>query len=251
MHYFLPDDPELPPSLLTIFTDLSANEYLIRGNLNNNLEFFSAPVYNPGTGQPEQYYDFYNAVPGDWLAHDATGFTWKIDGIYAVNDAPDPTNNTGSGVFYVKMVDVDQYNAGLDPNGAFNGGPTFIDQRTILFTLDEDGFPIFTPADTFNLAANFTGNVIGRFRILNTYNKYVSIYQPGHGLSLNDPVYIDATGSFRKSQGQGDISGVTFTIGIVTSVNIPGVNYFTFNPFGEYRTPTDISLTGTAGTVYT
>ncbi len=44
----------------------------------------SAYIFNPGTGQPEQYYDAYNVVPGDWVASDSTGYTWRIDEIYNV-----------------------------------------------------------------------------------------------------------------------------------------------------------------------
>ena len=261
MHYFVQSsgDPELPPSLTAIDAALPAGQYLIRGNL-NGLSFISAPQFNPGTGQPEQYYDAYNVEKGDWVANDATGYTWRIEQIYVVNDAPNPGNNTGSGVFYARMKDVDNYNGGLDPTGLYNGAPSFIDSRTILFTLDEDGFPIFTPSDTFQLSANFSGNVIGRFRALNTYNQYVSIYQDGSSSSLTvgDPVFINpATNQFERSQGIGDVSGVYQTIGIVTSVNVPSTNYFTFNPFGEYRSGSELqdsytgtSFTGTVGTIY-
>jgi len=250
LHLFINGDSDLPPSLSTVLTDLSANEYLVRGNL-NGISFFSAYVYNPGSERPEQYYDSYNVAEGDWLANDATGYTWKVIKVYAITDAPSPENNTSSNSFYAVMLDVDNYNAGLDVTGLYNGGPAFIDSRNILFTVDEDGFPIFTPSDTFALANNFSGNVIGRFRVLNTYNKYVSIYQPGHTLIVGDPVYITGAGLFRKSQGIGDISGVTYTIGVVTSVSVPSASYFTFNPFGEYRTAVQASLTGgSAGTIF-
>ena len=249
MHYFIPDigDPELPPSLSTVLTSLGPNEYLIRGTVSTPL-YHSAPVYNPGTGIPEQYYDAYNAVPGDWLANDATGYTWKIVELYTVTDTSG--NNTGSTNFYAKMLDVDGFNAGIDPTGIFNGAPAYSDTRTILFTVDEDGFPIFTPADTFNLSTNFSGNVIGRFRALNTYNQYVSIYQidASGTFTVGDPVYINTSGEFAKSQGIGDINTVTKTIGIVTSVGVPSANYFTFNPLGEYRP--NLGLTGPAGTIY-
>ena len=251
MHYFQPGagDVDLPPSMTTVLATLRPNEYLIRGKL-NSLEFFSAYVYNPGSGVPEQYYDSYNIVPGDWLATDATGFTWKITTMFTITDAPNPGNNTGQGVFYAIMLDVDAFNAGIDPGMTFNGAPVYIDSRAVLFTLDEDGFPIFTPSDTFNLSQNFSGNVIGRFRILNTYNQYVSIYQTDASgtFVVGDPVYIDASGQFQKSQGIGDVSGVSLTIGIVTSVGVPSPNYFTFNPFGEYRP--NLGLTGPPGTVY-
>ena len=100
----------------------------------------------------------------------------------------------------------------MDPTGSFIGGPSSLDIQAILFTVDEDGFPIFTPSDTFGLAPNFSGNVIGRFRALNTYNQYVSVYQPNAAtyLSFGDPVYCDpVTGLFYRSQGIGDVSGVS------------------------------------------
>jgi hypothetical protein len=136
MHYFVPGsgDIALPPSLTTILNNLAFNEYLIRGNLNGSYTF-SAYVYNPGTGQREQYYDCYNVIPGDWLADDPTGYTWKVTKLLNVADAPNPGNNTGGGVFYAIMTDVDNYNAGLDPGGTYFGSPAFVDSETIVFTI--------------------------------------------------------------------------------------------------------------------
>ena len=223
MYNFISGDVNLPPSLTATLSGLSQNEYLIRGKL-NSLSFFSASVYNPGSDQLEQFYDAYNVAAGDWLANDATGFTWKIVNIYTVTDAPLSGNNTGEGVFYAKMMDIDGYNAGMDTTGLFMGGPGYTDSRTILFTVDEDGFPIFTPSDTFNLSSNFSGNVIGRFRALNSYNQYVSIYQvdASGAFIAGDPIYYSSTTSkFAKAYGLGDISGVSFTLGVVTSVGVP------------------------------
>jgi len=251
MHYYY-EDPLLPPTLSSQYALLKRGEYLVYGTL-TQIVTTSAYVYNPGTGLPQQYYDAYNVVPGDWLANDSTGYTWRITDIYNVFDSP-IGNNTGQGTFYAKMVDVDGFNAGIDPAGSFNGAPRFIDSGAILFTLDDDGFPIFTPSDTFNLSVNFSGNVIGRFRILNTYNKYVSIYQPGADttFSVGDPVFVDvADGLFKRTSGIGDVPEINQTIGVVTSVGVPNGNYFTFDPFGEYRTPSDMPyLGGPPGTYY-
>ena len=231
MHNFINGnaDPEVPPSLSGVLTSLSINEYLIRGTT-TNLQFISAYVFNPGTGQPEQYYDTYNIAQGDWLANDESGFTWKITEIYTVSDAPDPAYDTASGVFYAKMLDVDGFNAGLDPGTTFNGAPLYADTTALAFALNEDGFPIFTPANTFGLNPSFAGNVIGRFQLLNKYNQYVSIYQTDAEdfFSIGDTVYIDDLGVFQSSQraGLGPISNPV--IGIVTSINVPNKNYFTF-----------------------
>ena len=166
MYYYV-DDPSLPPSLSSYYALLKQNEYLVYCKLSDIITT-SAYIFNPGTGQLEQYYDAYNVVPGDWVASDSTGYTWRIDEIYNVTDSPNITSPLN---FYAKITDVDYFNAGIDAAGNFNGSPRYIENRTILFTLDEDGFPIFTPSDTFDLSTNFSGNVIGRFRILNTYNK--------------------------------------------------------------------------------
>jgi hypothetical protein len=251
MHYFQVGDTDIPPSLQSVFDGLADNQYLIWGYLNQIL-YMTAYQYNPGTGREEQYYDAYNVVAGDWVADDATGYTWCIKHIYEVTDGTG-VYNTSQDVFYAVMEDVDKYNAGMDPTGTGFGAPTFATSRTIVFELDEDGFPIFTPADTFAIAANFSANVIGRFRALNIYNKFVSIYQPdvSGNFAVGDPLYIDpADGLFKSSAGIGDISGVYTTIGICTTVGEPDQDHFTFNPFGEYRRYVDTGLEGPAGTLY-
>jgi hypothetical protein len=106
MHKFEAGDLALPPSLSTILDNLGPNEFLIRGNI-SSFQYISAFVYNPGSDTFEQYYDAYNIVAGDWLANDATVFTWKLAYIYEVTDAPLSGNNTGQNVFYAKMVDID------------------------------------------------------------------------------------------------------------------------------------------------
>jgi hypothetical protein len=249
-HYFLPGDTDIPPSLAGVFAALQPNEYLMWGFVNQVL-YMSAYVYNPGTGQEEQYYDAYNVGQDDWLADDATGYTWRIKKTYTVTDGPG-IYNTSQQVFYAVMEDVDYYNAAIDPTGTGFGAPTFQTSRTILFQVDEEGFPIFTPADTFQIAANFSGNVIGRFRALNVYNKFVSIQQTDVSgtFVVGDPLYIDSSGMFVSSAGLGDISGVTATIGICTSIGRPNKDWFTFNPFGEYRLAAETGLTGTTGTLF-
>lgn len=248
MYYFQAGDTSIPPSLNTVFSSLASNEFLVRGNL-YGIQQNSALVYNSGVGTEVNYYDSYNIESGNWIAVSATGFTWRIASIYTVTDAPNPDNNTGYFVFYAKITDVDNYNASIDPSQTFSGAPVNVASSGVVFTVDEDGFPIFSPADTATLTTNFSGNVIGRFRALNTYNKYLSVYQENayQDLSVGDPVYI-SSGKFYKSQGLGDVADVNATLGIVTSISVPTVNYFTFNPFGEYRKAT--GLTGEPGTVY-
>jgi hypothetical protein len=251
----------IPTSLQPIFATLNSNEYLVRGTL-GAVENFSAFVYNPGTQTAVNYYDAYNVIPSDWIASSASGYTWRISDIYSVFDAG-LANNSGpipatepSGIFYAKIVDIDLYNAGIDPAGSFNGAPTQADTLSILFTLDEDGFPIFTPSNTSALDPNFAGNVIGRFRALNVKVEYVSINQTGASstFAVGDPIYLDPIdGLFKLSSNQGDVELIYTTIGVVTSVNLPTPNDFSFNPLGEFREALDLiplGITGAVGTYF-
>ena len=260
MHYFTTSpprfapDPVLPPSLQTVLDTLPLNQYLVRCDL-LNIQTISAWVYNPGAnggaGGYVQYYDAYSCDVGEWIAVDATGYTWQILQIYNITDCPNEGLNTSGNTFYALMEDVDGYNAGMDQNGTFNGAPGFEDTQGLVFTVDEDGFPIFTPADSFVIAQNFSANVISRFRALNTYNQYISVGQTGAAATfqVGDPVGIDG-GVYIKTSGVGAL--VAKTIGIVTSVGVPNDDFFTFNPFGEYRTTDDVGtgFTGPIGTIW-
>jgi hypothetical protein len=70
MYYYL-NDELLPPSLSSYYALLQRNEFLVYCSL-PTIVTTSAYIFNPGTNQPEQYYDAYNVVSGDWLASDWT-----------------------------------------------------------------------------------------------------------------------------------------------------------------------------------
>jgi hypothetical protein len=253
MHNFTSEsDPDFPPSLSAIFTGLGSNNFLIRGILNAVMPM-TAEVYNPGTSAPEAYYDAYNVAVNDWLASDTSGYSWIVQTLHAVADAPDPTHDTGSLVFYATIEDQYAYNAGLDPTGSANGGPQYPDTRVVQFTVDENGIPIFRPTDTFTMSANFSGNVLGRFMTVNNYTRQVRIYQTGAAstFTVGDPVFINtSTNQFQRSNTLGDVPAIYTTIGVVSSVGIPSANYFTFKPFGQFRPSSEVSLTGPVGTTY-
>jgi hypothetical protein len=70
---------------------------------------------------------------------------------------------------------------------------------------------------------------------------------------VGDPVFLDpADRLFKVTYGLGDTGSLSETLGIVTSVGLPTVDSFTFNPFGEYTTASVIALysgaTGPIGT---
>jgi hypothetical protein len=254
MHYFTSTgDPDFPPSLTAAFSGLGANRYLVFCFLEPPYVSTSADIYNPGTGGTVKRYDAYNVTAGDWLANDTSGYAWIIRTIHAVTDAPTPAKNTGRYYFYATVEDLYAYNAGLDPSGSAEGGPQSADTRVVQFTVDENGIPVFRPSDKFTLSANFTGNILGRFAAVNNYTKQVRIYQTGASstFAVGDPVFINtSTNQFQRSNTLGDVPAIYSTIGVIDTIGIPSADYFTFKPFGQYRSATEVPLTGPVGTTY-
>ena len=254
MHNFTSEsDPDFPPSLSTVFSGLGPNQFLVFCLLETPYVDTSAEIYNPGISAPVKRYDAYNVAAGDWLANDTTGYAWIVNTIHNVTDAPTPAKNTGRYYFYATVEDLYAYNAGLDPSGSANGGPQSPDTRIVQFTVDENGIPVFRPTDQFTLSANFTGNILGRFAAVNNYKKQVRIYQSGatSTFTVGDPVFINtSTNQFQRSNTLGDVPEIYKTIGVVDTVGIPNEDYFTFKPFGQYRSVTEVPLSGPVGTTY-
>lgn len=246
-------DPDFPPSLNSAFSALASNQYLIYGLMEAPLVNTTAEIYNPGSGLPQKYYDAYNVAVGDWLANDTTGYAWMIQTIHNVDDAPTPSKNTGPFYFYATVEDLYSYNAGMDPTGAGNGGPKFPNTRVVQITVDENGIPVFRPTDRFTLSANFTGNILGRFAAVNNYKRQVRINQSGAAttFTVGDPVFINtSTNLFQRSNTLGDVPEIYTTIGVVDTIGIPSEDYFTFKPFGQYRSATQVPLVGPVGTIF-
>jgi hypothetical protein len=254
MHNFTSEsDPNFPPSLSSDFSGLAANQFLVSCHLETPYVDTSAEIYNPGTGNPEQRYDAYNVATGDWLANDTTGYAWIVNTIHSVADAPTSAKNTGRYYFYATVEDLYAYNAGLDPSGSEQGGPQSSDTRVVQFTVDENGIPVFRPTDQFTLSANFTGNILGRFAAVNNYKRQVRIFQTGAAstFAVGDPIFINtSTNQFQRSNTLGDVPEIYSTIGVVDTIGIPSADYFTFKPFGQYRSVTEVPLSGAVGTTF-
>jgi len=127
-----------------------------------------------------------------------------------------------------------------DVDGVFtslNFNQTISDGECVIFQISEDGFPILIPFDANSgYGLDFVMTTFSRFAFRNPTSQYVDIYQPGHTLTVGDPVYIKYPGTsnafFSKSMTAGP--DVYDTIGIVTSINIPNSNWFSFRPFGHF-----------------
>jgi hypothetical protein len=252
LHWFqTASEAALPVQLAAEFTTLnSSNEFIVLGTIKNRVRF-TATVFNSTIGAPVQYYDAYSVQVGDWIANNASGFAWRITELYTVQD--NRFQQSDSLHFFAKMVDYASYNRGLDKRGRGIGCPSNVDSDAVLFTTDNYGLPILSGLDTDAIDPNFATVLQSRFNALNIKRRFLSIKQTGAAelFRSGDPIYIDSeTGLYKKSQGLKDINIVQYTIGVVTSVGIPTNDYFTFSPFGEYRSASEVGLTGPIGTIF-
>ena len=252
LHWFqTASEPALPVQLAAEFTTLNnSNEFIVLGTIKNRVRF-TATVFNSTIGAPVQYYDAYSVQVGDWIANNASGFAWRITELYTVQD--NRFQQSDSLHFFAKMVDYASYNRGLDKRGRGIGCPSNVDSDAVLFTTDNYGLPILSGLDTDAIDPNFATVLQSRFNALNIKRRFISIKQTGAAqlFRSGDPIYIDPeTGLYKKSQGLNDINIVQYTIGVVTSIGIPTDDYFTFSPFGEFRSASEVGLTGSVGTIF-
>jgi len=256
-------DSKLPTSLKQKFDNLDkTNEFIVCGML-KAITRISTEVYNPKAGAPVRYYDAYNIQIGDWIANSGTTFVWRIAEIYIIDVGSYPSSILR---FYAKMVDYARSNESIDKSTRSIGCPYNIDSNAIVFTTDDYGKPILSGLNTFIIDPNFATLLQSRFSAFNTKRQYVSIRQSTtkdnlvHAdpstlkFNIGDPVYLDpVTCVYNKPQNTLS-TNLQYTIGIVTSVGIPSYEYFTFSPFGEYRSYNEIPYLleqkSTIGTIF-
>lgn len=174
-------------------------------------------------------YDYSTVQVGDWVSSAPLGRAHQIISILS----RDSVFNSIECVLY----DVDGFNRSLIGTSYPFANAGFI------FRVNEEGIPVLASRDTTNSVVvgglQWQTDILSHFAARNPKKTYVSIRQPGHGFSAGDPVYIDASGVFRKSQNS---SNIFDTVGIVTSVNYPDVSWFSLKPFGQYYDTTTVPL---------
>lgn len=187
---------------------------------------------------PQLYiYDALDVQPGMWFGEAATGKCCQITAVDAVL--------TTSDTLYCTIEDTGRYEQFSSQDGvAATGQPGFI------FGIDEDGTPVFHTLTLYNSFLQpypgFLQDVISKFNARNLKQNLLTVYQPGYDLTVGDQIYLRSDGTFAKAQA--NVYVTTNVIGTVREIDIPGYDYFAWEPRGKvlYDLP---SLPGMPGDV--
>jgi hypothetical protein len=181
-------------------------------------------------------YDGNDIFVGMWLADILSGLSVKIVTI----------NSQNANQINCIVEDVDRFNTFSDPSqngiGIGNTGTGFC------FVLGEDGLPVLgnmtSSASILNQNPAWQEDLVGRFRSRNFTKDYINVLQPSHGLQPDDLIRLNGSGNFVKAQATSLLAANV--IGKVVDVGIPGINYFSYKPFGDIRSTSTV-LPGTPG----
>jgi len=183
------------------------------------------------TNTPKRY-DGLDLKVGSWFA-DSTGKAYKIVSF---------TEQTATNVT-LTCEDVDFYNAINDTTTAFNGIPK--SGNCVFFDISELGVPQIEGVSslTYNPASIATLNT--RFFTYNPNINFVNIKQTNHGLNVGDIVAINTDTGLYDLATSSD-----FAVGIVTMINNPSNDYFSFEPFGKIDDSIKTPLIGEMGDIF-
>lgn len=182
------------------------------------------------------YYGGDEVQVGDWFASGAGGKALRIVEILSQN-----TNEV-----ICIAEDYERYN--LFSDNLQTGSGMCPEGAGIIFRLSEDGLPILGPVPEAYLQPNTITDLTARFMARNMVSTFVLVKQQGHGMSLGDLIYAD----FEDNDGYNkvDAANISRAIGIVTEVNVPGLDYFCYRPLGKLLNNVQPPLIGGHGDVF-
>lgn len=175
-------------------------------------------------------YDALDIKVGMWLSGNTTnGAAWRIKEIVG---SPDSSN------IQLIIEDVDRFNLVNDP--LMTGG--YPPQGPILiYETNDDGMPIFAGIEPNYMPDVFGVDLISRFTYRNLSKKFNRINQPGHDMAVGDLIIMNSDATYSKVAANDAFKDqLTQIVGQVTSVAIPGADWFTYKPRGEMQT--DLAL---------
>lgn len=172
---------------------------------------------------------------GMWFSNQVNGYAWKITNILSQN----------STTVECEVEDVEGFNIAIDNTGIYNY--IAIGIEGFVFELGDDGLPIFLPLQENIMPRTWEQELVSRFRARNTYKNYINVNQ-SHSFNIGNFVYLDPVDGIYKLAK----STTKDIVGVVTSINIPYTDHFTYRPFGIYHLKDNINplLTGSKGQVY-
>lgn len=172
---------------------------------------------------------------GDWIGSDSSGgVAWKIISISMQDYA----------AITCVVEDIERYNTFNDPTQSGNGSPN--NGYAFVFEVSEDGLPVLAGVEANLLPPSFQTDLLSRFLYRNTKQKFIPVMQAGHNMNIGDPIVLNADGTFSKAYANPDAARM---VGIVTSINVPSVDWFTFRPIGAVVENIFPVLPGSAGSV--
>ena len=211
----------------------------INGNNAFQVSFTLLAIQNYDMNNLLLYYSFSNVDTTFWVGGSLPGFSWKVHSITSQSD------------FTINLVleDVDNYCFTMDNTGI--GGAPLTGQNHIFFQLNQDGIPQMVPLYgnyVDNILPQLPADVVSRF-VNRSYNsQYIREIQLSHTFSVGDPIIYNSGTSRYELAG----NNLTKTLGYVTQIGVPTVNYFNWKPLGEYFSTIPITLPNspTAGDIY-
>lgn len=192
---------------------------------------------NPDT--PTAYeYNGLDIKIGDWISGADGVSPVKIVDILSV---PTPSTN----FVVLRVEDIDRFNIMSDSSQGGVGRPTT--SGGLIFEMDDEGMPIISSLNPFYIDVTAHTNLMGRFQYRNYLKKFIRVNQESHGLVIGDIIKPDLNnvGKFVKAG-----SDVSFAVGIVTSINQPSNDWFTFKPIGKLVENVETPLIGNYGDLF-
>lgn len=181
------------------------------------------------------YYTAQDINVGDWISTTTNGVAVQITEII----------EQGFDNLTAIVEDVDRFNTFSDNTQNGLGGPSA--GNGYLFEVSDDGLPILMGVAAGLMPPTFQTDLISRFSYRNIFNKYIRVNQPDHTFTIGDIVRIDNDGIFEAAAA--DIRA-NAAIGIVNSIGIPSIDWFTFRPLCQVLNDVMPPLVGTYGQLY-
>lgn len=183
----------------------------------------------------QYFYDGSSVQQGDWFCAGLGGLALQIVTI----ESQDSSN------LVVIGEDVDRFNLFSESifTSSQGAGPA---STGVIFNLGDDGLPMLAGLPQATFGDTFSSDLENRFRYRNLQKTFVRVNQPGHTLLVGDVIRPDYNnvGQFVAALADANIHSI---IGTVTSVGIPGDDWFTFRPIGQIVENVSPALVGAFG----
>lgn len=186
-----------------------------------NVSLSVIPQLHSSVGTPRQLiYDGRDLQVGDYLAFGRPVRIYEIISISA--SSPDSVT--------LVMEDLASMNALHDAGQGGNGGPE--SDAGICFG-GENGVPLLFPLpNPLPSDLDYAGvvEILSQFAFLQQ-DRYVTVYQPGHNLAVNDQIALREDGIYVKTYVAGN-PGEYPSVGYVIDLDYPRVDYFRYRTAG-------------------